>query len=283
MLPNLKGYFRPKSVSEALALLEKNSGTILIIAGGTKLVKSDNETVQELVDITSLDLDYVKEDAGVIRIGATTCLQNLAENPMLRDLANGILCKAAMLTNHSKMIRNVSTLGGELICTGPFSVLYCALLVLQGQVRIVGGEEFALAMNIFLNKKKIGGGILMEVLIPALLPDTYAGMSFITGTTTDNPIICGCARITLSNKKCLSAKLAITGTANVPQRLHEIESLLENEEFTRSNIQIASEKVYDSYDPITDKCASTEYRKEVGSLVIKRALTQCLKYAENEL
>ena len=55
MLPNLKGYYRPKSIPEALALLEKNSGTILVIAGGTKLALSNNKTVQELVDITSLE------------------------------------------------------------------------------------------------------------------------------------------------------------------------------------------------------------------------------------
>jgi len=75
VLSNLKNFFRPKSIPEALALLEKNSGSILIIAGGTKLLKNQNNIVQELVDITGLDLDYINDADGLTRIGATTPLQ----------------------------------------------------------------------------------------------------------------------------------------------------------------------------------------------------------------
>ena len=76
MLSNLKNVFRPKSIPQALALLEKNSGSILIIAGGTKLLQTKNNIVQELVDITGLELNYMNDEDGLTRIGATTPLQN---------------------------------------------------------------------------------------------------------------------------------------------------------------------------------------------------------------
>ncbi|MCH8956221.1 FAD binding domain-containing protein, partial [candidate division KSB1 bacterium] len=84
VLSNLKNLFRPKTIPEALALLEKNSGSILIIAGGTKLLQTQNNIVQELVDITCLDLDYINNNAGLTRIGAITPLQKLVESQKLK-------------------------------------------------------------------------------------------------------------------------------------------------------------------------------------------------------
>lgn len=279
MLSNLKKLFRPTSIPEALALLEKNSGSILIIAGGTKLLQTQNNIVQELVDITALNLDYIKDEDSLIRMGATTPLQKLVDSQKSKNLANGIVSQGALLCHHSKMIRNVSTLGGELATTNSLSTLYCALLVLQAQVRIAGGEEFALAMNIFLNKKNLGGGLLVEVIIPAMEPQTYAALAPIFHN--GNPLICACARITLNERKCQIAKIAITGTERVPQRLHEIEDYLEGKSFTTANIETAADKAAEQYVPISDSLASKEYRKEVSRSVVKKALLKCLDNVES--
>ena len=281
MLSNLKNFFRPKSIPQALALLEKNSGSILIVAGGTKLLQTQNNIVQELVDITGLELNYINNKDGLIRIGATTPLQKLVESQKSKNLANGIVSQAAQLSHQSKMIRNVSTLGGELVATNSLSTLYCALLVLQAQVRIVGGEEFALAMNIFLNKKNLGGGLLVEVIIPAMEPQTYAALAPIFHT--GRPLICACVRISLSKRKCQIAKIAITSTERVPQRLHEIEEYLEGKTFTTAIIETAADKAAGQYIPVSDSLASKEYRKEVSRSAVKKALLQCLEHAESDI
>lgn len=283
MLPNLKGYYRPKSISEALALLQKNSGTIVPIGGGTKLVLSGDEQVRELVDITALDLDYIREESGVMRIGTATALQKLVDSSMLRNFNNGLIADAAHLAYASRMIRNVSTVGGELVASKPLSILYCAFLALQAQVRIAGGEEFALAMNIFLNKKGLGGGILIEVLVPVPTLPSYASLSYIGAPASKVPLLCGCARVTVEEGRCESVKLGMTGTAPVPQRLHAVELLLEGKRFTPQNIEQACERVYEIYNPVTDPRASAEYRKEVARLVITRALHQCLEHYEDDL
>jgi len=281
VLSNLKNFFRPKSIPETLALLEKNSGSILIVAGGTKLLQTQNNIVQELVDITGLDLDYINDADGLTRIGATTPLQKLVESQKSKNLANGIVSQAAQLSHHSKMIRNVSTLGGELVTTNSLSTVYCALLVLQAQVRIVGGEEFALAMNIFLNKKNLGGGLLVEVIIPAMEPQTYAALAPIFHT--GRPLICACVRISLSKGKCQIAKIAITSTERVPQRLHEIEEYLEGKTFTTAIIETAADKAAEQFMPISDSLASKEYRKEVSRSAVKKALLKCLDNAESAI
>ncbi|MFQ5649786.1 MAG: FAD binding domain-containing protein [bacterium] len=282
MLSNLKRYFRPKSIPEALALLEKNSGSILVIAGGTKLVPSQNDIVQELVDITSLQLSYIHENAGEIRVGATTTLQTVVEGPALTQTTGGLVSRAAQLSHRSKMIRNMATLGGELVSTGPLSVLYCALLVLQAQVRIAGGEEFALAMNIFLNKKGLSGGLLVEIIIPKPSTPSFAAMVPICHQN-QNALICACARVTLDKGTCQDVKLAITGTARVPQRLSAAEHALEGRSLTGANIESTAETACDVYKPISDDLASEEYRKEVSRGLVKKTLEQCLEQAEQEL
>lgn len=283
VLSNLKHYHRPRTISEALALLQKNSGTISIIAGGTKIVPSDDDTVRELVDVSALNLNYVKEEIGLIRVGATTPLQRFIENPVIKMLYGGMLYHATLLTQQSRMLRNVSTIGGELVTTHPLSVLYCALITLQSQVRIAGGEEFALAMNIFLNKKSVEGGLLMEILVPCLKHQTYAGMSFISSTRKSNPIICACVRLSLQGGKCKDVKISLTGCEKVPKRFHSAEIVLDGRELNNTSIELAADAVYKNYTPISDTLASSEFRKEVCRIVVKNALVKCLDSAETDL
>lgn len=281
MLSNLQRYHRPNSISEALTLLQNNSGSILIIAGGTKILASQNDAVREIVDIGALNLDYIKEDMGVIRVGAATPLQKIIDNPTIKKIYRETLCEATRLTHHSRLIRNQSTIGGELVTTNSLSVLYCVLLILQAQVRIAGGEEFALAMNIFLNKKDLSGGLLMEILIPYLKRSTYTGIAKIPANGKSNPLICACVRLSLQNGVCKDVKIALTGTQKVPQRFQVAEKHLEDRKLTDGNIELVSDAVYNSINPISDHFASQEFRKEVSRLVVKQALNQCLQSAED--
>jgi len=275
MLSNLKGYYRPKSIPEALALLEKNSGSILVIAGGTKLVLTENNVVQELVDITCLGLDFIKEESGITRIGATTRLQQIVESPLLTQYTDGLLPAAAALCYKSRQIRNAATLGGELLSTTTLSPLYCALLALQGQVRLAGNEEFALAMNIFLNRKGLAGGLLMETVIPNLERNTFTGLSYIC-SHANLPIICAAARVSIRKGCFENVKIAITGSGKVPQRAHEVEDYLESRECSEPNVIKTAEEAYNNYEPISDHLASSDFRKEASRIVVKKALNNCL-------
>jgi probable selenate reductase FAD-binding subunit len=280
MLSNLKGYFRPKSIPEALALLEKNSGSILVIAGGSKLVLTDNPVVQELVDISGLNLDFIKEENGTTRIGATTRIQQIVDSPILDQRTNGLLPVAAALTHKSRQVRNAATLGGELLTTTALSPLYCAFLVLQAQVRLAGNEEFALAMNIFLNRKGLAGGLLLETVIPDFQPVTYTGFAYIN-SSSHLPVLCAAVRVSI-RKGCFEhAKIAITGTARVPQRMHDVEEYLAGRECSESNIIKGAEEACKSYEPISDRLAGIDFRKEASRMVIKRALRECINKWED--
>jgi carbon-monoxide dehydrogenase medium subunit len=69
-------YERATSVDHAVALLERLGPEARIIAGGHSLLpmmKLRLATPEHLVDINDLaDLDYIREEAGEVRIGALT-------------------------------------------------------------------------------------------------------------------------------------------------------------------------------------------------------------------
>ena len=156
------------------------------------------------------------------------------------------------------------------------------MLVLQAQVRIVGGDEFALAMNIFLNKKGLGGGLLVEVIIPKAPPRTYAAMAPIYGDRKRSTV-CAVSRLTVDKGVCNEAKIAMTGSEKVPRRLPQVEHFLSGQELTEAVINRAAQISYDDYRPISDDLASEEFRKEVGHVILRKSLTECFEQASDDV
>src|SRR4051812_48231259 len=116
---NITHYHRPTSVKEAVALFAPGRA---VIAGGTDLMVNPRYTqgVTELVDITRLDLAYIRLAGGGsagrrVFIGAATTMYDITNSALLAGVASGILAYAAG-TCGSPNIRNVGTIGGN-ICS----------------------------------------------------------------------------------------------------------------------------------------------------------------------
>lgn len=83
-------YVRVKTLEEALEALEEGGRPL---AGGQSLIPMMRLRIpfDTLVDINELDLDYVKEEDDVYRIGALTRHSEIASNlPLLRNVAISI-------------------------------------------------------------------------------------------------------------------------------------------------------------------------------------------------
>ena len=106
------------TVKQAVAALVKHDGKARLNAGGTDLfgVLKDEflpvypEAVINIKTVTGLD--YIREEKGMLRIGALTRLRDLANSPLLRE-RYGALAEAAHAVA-SPQIRNVATIGGNL-------------------------------------------------------------------------------------------------------------------------------------------------------------------------
>src|SRR5438067_3068795 len=138
MLLNLLEYHWAEDIDDALLLLARPDATTVPLAGGTYLLGQSDDTIQAVVDLRDLELAYISEDAdgsGTIHIGAMTTLQTIVDNPLLKDVAGGLLSRAALASSFSRLIRNSATLGGTLGAgVASQADLLTALAVLDAEV-----------------------------------------------------------------------------------------------------------------------------------------------------
>lgn len=111
-------HFNARAVGEAIELLNKYKGKAKLNAGGTDLLGILKDGVlpgypEAIINIKSIPgLDYIKEDAQGLRIGALATLASVARSPGVRE-KYPVLAEAAHAVA-SPQIRNMGTLGGNL-------------------------------------------------------------------------------------------------------------------------------------------------------------------------
>ena len=105
-----------KTVAEASAALAGGKATI--IAGGTDLLGRLKDDIlptypASLINIKTIPgLDYIKEEGGVLKIGATTRLADVAAHPVVKQKYTALAQAASRVaTPH---VREMGTLGGNL-------------------------------------------------------------------------------------------------------------------------------------------------------------------------
>lgn len=129
----LKDIVKPSTIEEALAL--KNSlSTSSFLAGGTDLIiklnKKDINT-EYLIDLNSIDdLKNITENDSYIEIGSMTTFSKLRESLIIKKYFNSIIeCAETM---GSPQIRNMATIGGNIINAGPAADGIPSIMALNG-------------------------------------------------------------------------------------------------------------------------------------------------------
>lgn len=107
-----------KTVTEAIRLLQGYKGKTKLIAGGTDLLGELKDRVlltypEVLVNIKTIpEMNYIREEAEVLKIGALTKLCEIAISPIVKENYN-VLAQAALSVG-SPQIRSMATIGGNL-------------------------------------------------------------------------------------------------------------------------------------------------------------------------
>jgi xanthine dehydrogenase YagS FAD-binding subunit len=112
-------YINAKTVAEATAALAK--GKAWANAGGTDIVTTmrfqilpDNLYPDTLVNLKTItpSLDYIKEEGGMLKIGALTRLEDIAKNAVVKS--KYVALSDAALRTASPHIREMGTIGGNI-------------------------------------------------------------------------------------------------------------------------------------------------------------------------
>jgi CO/xanthine dehydrogenase FAD-binding subunit len=309
MLLNLLEYHWVEDIDEALLLLARPDTKTVALAGGTYLLGLDDQSIQAVVDLRDLELAYIKEDEKGLHIGAMTTLQMMVDSPILKDLATGLLARAAQASSFSHLIRNGATLGGTL-ATGVASQadLLTALAVMDAEVLVRSGSKsqidlsggsldrpgFALAGVTYKGKQerripcnalsleRRPNELIIEVVIPKF--GSGCGTSFlrIGRTPTDIALLNAAALVEVMDGMYTQVRLALGGVNMEPVRLHGVEKQLAglpamHPENTTINVQqlvAALQAGMADFQLPSDFRASSSYRRVSGMNLALRALEE---------
>jgi xanthine dehydrogenase YagS FAD-binding subunit len=111
-------HLNARAVDEAVSVLQRYRAKATVIAGGTDLLgKMKDEILQRypevIINLKSIPgLDFIREEEGMLRIGALTRLEDIATDPLVRSQYRA-LAEAAHRTA-SPHIREMGTIGGNI-------------------------------------------------------------------------------------------------------------------------------------------------------------------------
>ena len=113
-----------------------------LIAGGTDLMlhmDRGKTAPQHLIDIRRCGLNEIKSSKGEILIGATTTSTELSQSPDIRNYFASLWESAATLSVPT--VRNMATIGGNLVNASPAADLVPPVLALNGRIVLRRGDS----------------------------------------------------------------------------------------------------------------------------------------------
>jgi CO/xanthine dehydrogenase FAD-binding subunit len=275
----ITAYHCPTTLEEAVALLAGEGRTV--IAGGTDLLVNPRYMVgvREVVDIRALDLNYIHEEQGELRIGAGTTMRTVAQNPAIQQLANGILARSAAVCG-SPNIRNMATLAGNVASALPSADTLPSLLALDASIVLLStrGERVVPLTTFFVGPAKtIREHELIRELrisIPPTTEQVHGGFYKIGRTAEDISVVNAATVLTINNDSITSARIVLGAVAPVPLRVPPAEEALTGQLPTEELFQHVAAIVRAEVRPISDQRASAAYRQRMSGIAIVRALRQ---------
>jgi carbon-monoxide dehydrogenase small subunit/xanthine dehydrogenase small subunit len=141
--PAAPGYFRPRSLEEALEILLQRQGEVQPVAGGTDLLaeeRADGKGRPTLFDVTLVpDLQGIEETDDRVRIGAAVTHAAIAESALVARFCPALPQACAGIGG--PQIRNRGTIGGNLAKAAPTGDTLPPLLAADATVHLVSVSD----------------------------------------------------------------------------------------------------------------------------------------------
>jgi carbon-monoxide dehydrogenase medium subunit len=280
MIPNNFEYFAPKSIAEALKLLDKHSDDCKILSGGHSLIpvlKLRLASPAVIVDIGRIkELKQIKIEKDMIRIGANTTHAEIARSAELMQNCPLLVETAAQIGD--QQVRNRGTIGGSLTHADPAADWPAAVLALNGEIvaRSSKGERVIKASDFFVDIMTSAVGpqeIVTEVRIPKPAQPKAAVYLKVPQSASGYAVIGVAAQLKLKDGKCEDVSIGVTGLAPKAFRAKSVEDALRGKTLDEATVSAATAKAdADAIDALEDIHASGDYRRHLARVYAKRAV-----------
>ena len=279
----VRSYFLPRSLPEALSLLEAHSPELLVMAGGTVAMPLINDGIslpEAVMGLRFAGLDRLERSGDTLRIGATATLTQLLNQdavPMLREAARNTA---------GWSVRNMGTVGGNLFTPPPGGDVAVALLALDASVTLAStrGERvlpIAEFQTGFMTNALAPDELLVEVSVP-IRGEPTAYLKFGRKHANTPAVVTVAARIEWDGEQVAVARIALGAVGPHPIRARRAEELLVGTGLGAAAIAAAAAAAVEECEPFTDGVATEWYRRKMVGLFVGRALEQLAAGAAGE-
>ena len=276
----------PASVADAVALAARLGESARFVAGGTDLViqmARGRTAPAHLIDITRLPgLDGIVDGGDAIVIGALTTHKSIERHPPFQQGLIALVEAARVIGGHQ--VRNIATVGGNIVNASPAADLVPALLVLDAEAILVSeAGERTVALDGFLigpgRSDRRTGELLRAVRFAR--PAPFSATAFLKAgrrKAMEISVVCAAASLTLdpASGRCVRARIAAGAVGPRTLRFERAEQLLEGQVPTPALLQAAAGAAAESCRPIDDVRASAAFRRLLVQTLVGRTLAACL-------
>jgi carbon-monoxide dehydrogenase medium subunit len=281
MYPPKFAYEAPKTLNEAIALLDAGGGEAKILAGGQSLipmVKLRFASPEMLIDINNIPgLDYMTIDPdGTLRIGALVRHEALERSTTLAATHPTLAAAASLVAD--PIIRTRGTFVGSLCHADPQGDWSATMIALGGRIVVQGPKG---KREIDLRNFVVGpftnalayNEIAIEAVIPPVKGTPRGSYLKLERRVGDFATASVAVALDMNGATVGRAGCALAGVGGRTIDANEAISVLAGKTLTPENIEAAADAVAAAADPRTDHRGSSDYKRHIVKTFVTRILT----------
>jgi carbon-monoxide dehydrogenase medium subunit len=288
MIPRSFEYFSPRTLDEAVALLQKLGPEAKLLSGGQSLIpmmKLRLLSPEYIVDINRIPgLDYVSESDGHLRIGALAREHELESSDVVKTRFPILSDTAKVIAD--PLVRSQATVCGNLAHGDPANDHPATMLALgatvvatgpSGQREIAIADFFPGLFTTALEPEEI----LTEIKVPFPPPRSGGAYLKLERKVGDFATAGVAVQLTLDDGEvCKYAGVGLTNVGLTPIKATQTEAFLVSKKLDDAVIQQAAELAASESQPMDDIRGSAEYKRDLVRVLTARALTRALNRAQ---
>jgi carbon-monoxide dehydrogenase medium subunit len=283
-------YLAPKTLNEALSLLEKyKDKSARILAGGTDLLvkmKTIDLKTDYLINIKNIpELNFI-DTADGLKIGAAVPLSHIERIGKAKErypaLYEGITSMAAIA------VRNMGTIAGNICNASPAADTVPPLVAYGAEVKLVSkrGERTVSVEDFITGVGKTvieADEVITQVNIPEIKKGTGSAFSKKSRVKADIAKINLAVYLEREGSICKDCRIVLGSVAVRAIRAKDAEGLLKGQTVSISLIDKIAKKASEEIKPINDIRSSVEYRTEIARVMVEDTVRIAWERAGGEL
>ncbi len=275
-------YIIASTLEQAINNLKTSDGRAQVIAGATDLFLE--EFPLELVDISSVpEILGISRSKGFLSIGAGVTHAETAASSVICSEAEAL--SEASLQVGSPQVRNMGTLGGNVISAAPAADAAVALVALVAKASLIdldGSSREVFIEDLYTDYNRSSVDSKFEILLRFLIKPAQKGegsafLRFAPRAALALPLVNAAARVRLANDIIQEVRVVVAPSKPAPTRLLETEKLLHGAKpdlLTWQKIEYTASSEVEVRGSML-RC-SEEYRRHLVGVLARRVLQRAL-------